>query len=235
MIPNRSLIFARELAQGMHERLRDVLAAETAKASSLVGMCVGCLHLGSGRVLAAIIWACGQPDSEQYDDRIDVEEAPRHRPRAWQGSRRSTAGYMKNAFKLPGALSVATLALVILALAPACTPATIVLDHSDNGAQVRAVRGDFVTIALPSFPDPDGDPGWVATQLERKMLRAEEEPRFVERSDAGEAPGVQLFRYRVMADGETTVRLDYTGDDGDRLGRPVSFSVTFLIGGPAGN
>ena len=139
---------------------------------------------------------------------------------------------MKNSFKISGAFGVAALALVILATAIACTPATIDLDRSDNGARVPAVRGDFVTIALPSFPGADR--GWVATQLESKMLRAEEEPRFVARSDAGEAPGVELFRYRVMADGETTVRFDYTGDDGDRLGSPASFSVTFLIGGAAG-
>lgn len=140
---------------------------------------------------------------------------------------------MENSFSVSGALGVAAVALVVLALSAACTPATIVLDQSDDGARVQAARGDFVTIALPSFPDADR--GWVATQLERKMLRAEEESRFVARSDAGEAPGVELFRYRVMADGETTVRLDYTGDDGDLLGSPLSFSVTFDIGGPVGN
>ena len=140
---------------------------------------------------------------------------------------------MENASKIIGAFGVAALALVILASAAACTPATIVIDQSDHGARVLAVRGDFVTIALPSFPDTD--PGWVATQLEGKMLRAEEEPRFVARSDAGEAPGVELFRYRVMADGETTVIFDYTGNGGDRLGSPESFSVTFLIGGPVGH
>ncbi len=140
---------------------------------------------------------------------------------------------MENAFKISGALGVAALALVILATATACTPATIDLDQSDSGARVQAARGDFVTIALPSFPGADR--GWVATQLESKMLRAEEEPRFVARSDAGEAPGVELFRYRVMADGETTVRLEYTGDDSDRLGSPASFSVTLLVGGPAGS
>ena len=139
---------------------------------------------------------------------------------------------MENTFKISGAFGFAALALVILFSATACTPATIVLDQSDNGARVLAVRGDFVTIALPSFPGADR--GWVATQLEGKMLRAEEEPRFVARSDAGEAPGVELFRYRVMADGETTVKLDYAGDDSDRLGSPASFSVTFLIGGPVG-
>ena len=139
---------------------------------------------------------------------------------------------MESAFKISGPFGVAAFALVILISAAACTPATIDLERSDNGARVQAARGDFVTIALPSFPG--ADQGWVATQLEGKMLRAEEEPRFVARSDAGEAPGVELFRYRVMADGETTVQFDYTGDEGDRLGSPVSFSVTFLIGGPAG-
>ncbi|MDD9995779.1 MAG: hypothetical protein OXS35_08585, partial [Dehalococcoidia bacterium] len=44
-ITSRSPILSRELIQGMHERLRHILAAKSSKASSLIRLYVGCLHL----------------------------------------------------------------------------------------------------------------------------------------------------------------------------------------------
>ena len=127
-----------------------------------------------------------------------------------------------------------TLALVTLAAltaAAACTPATLNVDESLDGARVRAARGEFLSIALPSHPD--ADPGWVVTLIDRSALRAEEPPRFVPRADAGDAPGVTLFRYRVMADGETYLGLQYVpGAEGASL-EIDTFGVTLVVGGPA--
>ncbi len=124
-----------------------------------------------------------------------------------------------------------SLALAALVAAAACTPATLDVDVSLDGARVRAARGDFLSVALPSHPD--ADPGWVVTVLDRSRLRAEEPPRFVPRSDAGEAPGVTLFRYRVMADGETYLGLQYVPGGESAALETDTFGVTLVVGGPA--
>ena len=125
---------------------------------------------------------------------------------------------------------VAALALSALAIA-ACTPATLNIDSSNNGERVQAARGDFLSVALPSHPD--ADPGWVVTVIDRSALRKESEPRFIPRSDSGDAPGVTLFRYRVMADGVTRLEFMYVPGADDDAVVPDAFGVTLVVDGPA--
>ena len=117
--------------------------------------------------------------------------------------------------------------LAILGTA-ACATSDVVVEESDRDSIVGAKRGDFLSLALPS--DPEAGMAWVVISVEENMLREEEQPLFIMRSDTGEAPGIDLFRYRVMADGETNLSLEYKHTQDGRTETLQTFNVTIMIG-----
>ena len=128
---------------------------------------------------------------------------------------------------------LATLAALALG---ACVTADVSITEADRDGDVAARRGDYVSIALHS--DPDSGFAWVVTAVDSAILRQQHEPTFVARSDAGDAPGVDLFRYRAIAEGETNITLAYQQNlDGEGSEGAVetldTFAVTVLVGLPA--
>lgn len=123
------------------------------------------------------------------------------------------------------------MAAAMLAAAAGCVSADVSIVESDKDGRFTARRGEYVYIALPS--NPDAGLGWVVTFVDPDILREEEPSVFVARSDMGEDPGVDLFRYRAMIDGETRVRLEYRRDVDGRIETTRTFGVTVVVGNAA--
>jgi|GEM_PF-1293433 predicted secreted protein len=127
--------------------------------------------------------------------------------------------------------AVAVLIATLAALAfGACVTADVSITEADRDGDVAARRGDYVSIALPA--DPDSGLAWVITSVDSTILRQQHAPTFIARSDVGDAPGVDLFRYRAIAEGETSITLEYQRTTEGVVETLDSFGVTVSVGLP---
>jgi inhibitor of cysteine peptidase len=126
------------------------------------------------------------------------------------------------------AFSAAILVAVLAITATACTESDVNLDESFDGFTVEAKRGDFVTIALPSNPTTGFS--WHLGAIDEPILELRDGPDFTPRSDLVGAPGVELFRFRAMAGGETTIEMEYRRP-WERGPSDKTYSVTIVVDG----
>lgn len=83
----------------------------------------------------------------------------------------------------------------------------LALRAGDDGRELALRQGETLTVSLPGNPSTGYT--WEAVGLDEGILRQGGEPEFTPESDALGAPGVQVFRFRVIGQGHTVLNLVY--------------------------
>lgn len=97
-----------------------------------------------------------------------------------------------------------TAALVLLA---ACASNGVALTHDDNGKTIEVSPGGTFTITLESNPTTGFS--WGIVSGEGGVIQLQGEPKFDSDSALIGAGGVEVFTFKAIQPGETTLEMNY--------------------------
>lgn len=83
----------------------------------------------------------------------------------------------------------------------------VTLDANDNGRQIEIEEGQILVVALESTPSTGYR--WETVGLEEDILQQVGETEFQSKSDAVGVSGVEIFRFKAVGAGGTTLKLVY--------------------------